>query len=157
MLKYHIARGEVSNATLLGTPTELDTLLTNGTLRSSRQGGVIDGTGEVASILAADLQAVNGYVHAIDIVLEPYPLFTQSPTASPTSAPTSTPLMDLVETLKAENEDPMGVYFGEFDTMIAALTASGFDIELVEPNRVFTVRIDVRGGNMNLFSRVTGR
>lgn len=139
MLSYHIVGGVADNATLNGTPQEFSTLLADRVLRNSRQGGVIDGTGQVANILAADLQAVNGYVHAIDVVLEPYPLFTQSPTASPTAAPTSTPLLDLVETLIVENEDPMSDFMGEFDTILAALSVSRLDVELKGPIGQFTV------------------
>ncbi|CAN0484279.1 unnamed protein product, partial [Laminaria digitata] len=119
VLSYHVVVGEADNATLRGTLQEFDTLLNNRFLRNSRDGSIIDGTGQVANLLAADLQAVNGYVHAIDLVLEPYPLFTQSPTSAPTAAPTE--------------------YFGQFDTILAALSTSGLDIELAQPNGPFTV------------------
>lgn len=68
ILTYHMTRGEVDNATLQSTPQEFDTLLPKRTLRNSRQGGVIDATGKVATLLAADLLALNGLVHAIDQV-----------------------------------------------------------------------------------------
>lgn len=140
VLTYHVILGEADNATLRGSLQEFDTLLANGTLRNTVDGGVLDGTGQVGKLLAADLQAVNGYVHAIDVVLEPYPLFTQSPTAAPTAAPTSTPLLDLVQTLMDENDDPTSEYFSEFDTMIAALVSTGLDKKLAAPSGPFTVR-----------------
>ena len=139
VLSYHVVVGEADNATLQGTLQEFDTLLTDRALRNSRDGGIIDATGQVANLLASDLQAVNGYVHAIDLVLEPYPLFTQSPTSAPTAAPTSAPLLDLIETLEAENEDSFSEYFGQFDTILTALSTSGLDIELAQPNGPFTV------------------
>ncbi|CAN0124164.1 unnamed protein product [Ectocarpus sp. 4 AP-2014] len=132
VLRYHIVTNEAAdNATLRGPLREFDTLLSGSTLRNSLDGGILDDTQMKASLLAADLQAVNGYMHAIDIVLEPYPLFTQSPTAAPTAAPTYLVIVDM---LVAENADPFSPYFGQFDTMIAALAASsGLDIELSAP------------------------
>ena len=149
VLSYHVIQGEADNATLRETLQEFSTLLPNRTLSNSRDGGIIDATGQVANLLAADLQAVNGYVHAIDIVLEPYPLFTQSPTSAPTAAPTATPLLDLMETLEAENLDPTSKYFGQFDTILAALATSELDLELAEPNGPYTVR----GGMASLTSK----
>lgn len=70
LLTYHMVRGEVDNATLRASGQEFDTLLVNHTLRNSLQGGVIDGTGEEATVIAADLLALNGLVHAIDAVRE---------------------------------------------------------------------------------------
>lgn len=138
VLRYHIVTNEAAdNATLRGPLREFDTLLSGSTLRNSLDGGILDDTQMKASLLAADLQAVNGYMHAIDIVLEPYPLFTQSPTAAPTAAPTYLVIVDM---LVAENADPFSPYFGQFDTMIAALAASsGLDMELSAPGP-FTVR-----------------
>eukprot|EP00903_Cladosiphon_okamuranus_P012606 g11796.t2 len=131
ILSYHVVANEaVDNSTLNGPLREFSTLLSGSTLRNAVDGGVLDATQMKANILAADLQAVNGYLHAIDIVLEPYPLFTQSPTAAPTAAPT---YLSLVDTLVAENADSTGAYFGQFDTMIAALSASNLDIELAGP------------------------
>lgn len=128
VFRYHIVANEaVDNSTLAGPLREFNTLLPGSTLRNSLDGGVLDDTGAKASLLAADMQAVNGYLHAIDIVFEPYPLFTQSPTPAPTS------LYDLVETLEAENADAGSTFFGEFDTLIAAISASGLDQELVLP------------------------
>ncbi|CAN0040563.1 unnamed protein product, partial [Hapterophycus canaliculatus] len=136
VLSYHVITNEaVDNSTLRGSLREFDTMLQGNTLRNSLSGGVLDDTGVEANVLAADLQAVNGLVHVIDIVLEPYPLFTQSPTAAPTPAPT---LLDLVHTLEMENGDTTNDYFGMFDTMIAALSASGLDLELAQPGP-FTV------------------
>lgn len=138
VLSYHVVANEaVDNSTLNGPLQEFSTLLPGSTLRNAVGGGVLDATQMKASILAADLQAVNGFLHAIDIVLEPYPLFTQSPTAAPTAAPT---YLALVDTLVAENADRAGAYFGQFDTMIAALSASSLDLELALPGP-FTVCI----------------
>ena len=137
VLSYHVVGNEaVDNSTLNGPLREFNTLLPGSTLRNAVDGGVLDATQMKASVLAADLQAVNGLLHAIDIVLEPYPLFTQSPTAAPTAAPT---YLSLVDTLVAENADRAGAYFGQFDTMIAALAASDLDKELAGPLS-FTVR-----------------
>ncbi|CAM9126218.1 unnamed protein product [Scytosiphon promiscuus] len=131
VLSYHVITNEaVDNSTLRGSLREFDTMLDGNTLRNSLSGGVLDDTGVEASVLAADLQAVNGLIHVIDVVLEPYPLFTQSPTAAPTAAPT---LLDLVLTLEMENGDPANPYYGKFDTMIEALSASGLDLELAQP------------------------
>lgn len=136
VLSYHVVPNEaVDNSTLRGPLREFQTLLSGRALRNSLDGGVLDGTGMKASVLAADLQAVNGYLHAIDIVLEWYPLFTQSPTSAPTATPT---LLDLVDTLAADNADRGGEYFGQFDTMIAALSVSELDLELEQPGP-FTV------------------
>ena len=138
LVGYHVVPNEmVGNSTLTGPLREFDTLLSGSALRNTADGAgaVLDGTGARGSVLAADLRAVNGYLHAIDTVLEWSPLFTQSPT----SAPTATPILrDLVGTLVAENEDRDGEYFGQFDTMIAALSASGLDLELELPGP-FTV------------------
>ncbi|CAN0395399.1 unnamed protein product, partial [Ectocarpus sp. 8 AP-2014] len=72
VLRYHIVTNEAAdNATLRGPLREFDTLLSGSTLRNSLDGGILDDTQMKASLLAADLQAVNGYMHAIDIVLEP--------------------------------------------------------------------------------------
>lgn len=137
VLSYHVITNEaVDNSTLRGSLREFDTMLQGNTLRNSVSGGVLDDTGVEATVLAADLQAVNGLVHVIDVVLEPYPMFTQSPTAAPTAAPT---LLDLVRMLEIENTDPANPYFGMFDTMIEALSASGLDLELAQPGP-FTVR-----------------
>jgi len=136
VLSYHVVPNEaVDNSTLRGPLREFDTLLSGRVLRNSLDGGVLDGTGMKANVLAADLQAVNGYLHAIDIVLEWRPFFTQSPTSAPTVTPT---LLDLVDTLAAENADRGGEYFGQFDTMIAALSISKLDLELEQPGP-FTV------------------
>lgn len=137
VIKYHIVANEaVDNSTLRGPLREFNTLLPGSSLRNSIDGGVIDGTGAKASLLAADMKAVNGYLHAIDIVFEPYPMFTQSPTPAPTS------LYDLMETLEAENADSGSDFFGEFETLIAAITASNIDRELVQPGP-FTVCFSV--------------
>lgn len=136
VLSYHVVANEaVDNSTLNGPLREFNTLLPGSTLRNAVDGSVLDATQMKANILAGDLQAVNGYLHAVDIVLEPYPLFTQSPTAAPTAAPTLLALMDM---LVAENADFIGPYFGQFDTVIAALSASDLDKELAGPGP-FTV------------------
>lgn len=137
VIQYHIVANEaVDNSTLRGPLREFNTLLPGSSLRNSVDGGVLDDTGAKASLLAADMPAVNGYLHAIDIVFEPYPLFTQSPTPAPTT------LYDLLETLEAENADSGSGFFGEFDTLLAAITASNLDRELVLPGP-FTVCIFV--------------
>ncbi len=136
VLSYHIVPNQaVDNSTLQGPLREFQTLLPGRVLRNSLDGGLLDGTGMKANVLAADLQAVNGYLHAIDAVLEWYPLFTQSPTSAPTAAPI---LRDLVDTLVIENADRDGEYFGQFDTMIAALSVTEFHLELEQPGP-FTV------------------
>lgn len=68
---------------------------------------------------------------------------TAAPTAVPTASPTVTPLLDLVATIEADNEDVLGAYYGMFDTVIAALLASGLDTEFAEPNGPYTVTIFV--------------
>lgn len=152
VLSYHVVANEaVDNSTLDGPLREFNTLLPGSTLRNAVDGGVLDATQMKANILAANLQAVNGYLHAVDTVLEPYPLFTQSPTAAPTAAPV---FLTLVDTLVAENADRTGAFFGQFDTMIAALAASGLDLELAGPES-FTVCIYICSCVL-LFSPVVG-
>lgn len=139
VLKYHILQGEVSNSTLSGPPRDFRTLLANETVENTPDGGILDDTGKNATLLAADLRAVNGLVHVIDSVLEPYTVFTETPTAAPTAAPTTAATLNIVETLMATNQDDANAYYGMFDTLLSAIRVSGLATRLSAPGP-YTVR-----------------
>lgn len=73
VLTYHVASGNV----LAGSLTEGQTVTTlqTGTFTIGLSGGakITDGAGRVTNIIATDVQASNGVIHAIDKVLLPAP------------------------------------------------------------------------------------
>ena len=71
-----------------------------------------------SEVIATDIGASNGIVHAIDTVLMPPPDAEEAPS------------LDIVETARAADG---------FDTLVAALEASGLDAVLSDPDGTFTV------------------
>lgn len=74
VLKYHVVKGRRDSTDVLASD-RLRTLLSAFWFQS---GGIItDGAGETASVIAVDIPASNGILHAIDAVLLPFPLLDQ--------------------------------------------------------------------------------
>jgi uncharacterized surface protein with fasciclin (FAS1) repeats len=74
VVKYHIVKGRRDSTSVLDT-SQFRTLLG---ARFSQTGGMItDGADEMATIIATDIPATNGFLHAIDKVLLPFPLDNQ--------------------------------------------------------------------------------
>ena len=74
VVKYHIVKGRRDSTGVLDT-SQFRTLLG---ARFNQAGGMItDGAGEMATIIATDIAATNGFLHAVDKVLLPFPLDSQ--------------------------------------------------------------------------------
>lgn len=73
VLTYHVVSGNVLAGSL--TEGQVVTPLANGTFTIGLTGGakITDGSGRVSNIIATDVQATNGVIHAIDKVLLPAP------------------------------------------------------------------------------------
>ncbi len=73
VLNYHVANGNVLAGSL--TEGQIVTPLASGTFTIGLTGGakITDGSGRVTNIVATDVQATNGVIHAIDKVLLPAP------------------------------------------------------------------------------------
>lgn len=74
VVKYHIAKGRRDSTSVLDS-SQIRTLL--GAFFAQSGGLLTDGAGEVATIIATDVPASNGYIHAIDKVLLPFALQNQ--------------------------------------------------------------------------------
>lgn len=103
VLAYHVVNGRRSSKSVLKSK-RLRTLQ-GGYLRQS-EGVLTDGLGRKANIIAADVPARNGIIHAIDSVVLPY----QAPS-----------LVDLALELNTNINSP---YYGEFDILIGAVLAA---------------------------------
>jgi uncharacterized surface protein with fasciclin (FAS1) repeats len=74
VVKYHLVKGRRSSDDVLAS-SQLRTLL--GAFFAQSGGLITDGADEVATIIATDIPATNGYIHALDKVLLPFPLPNQ--------------------------------------------------------------------------------
>jgi len=74
VLKYHVAPGRRDAAAILGAE-RVNTLL--GAFFAQAGGILTDNTGHEADIIATDIFASNGVIHAIDAVLLPFPVESQ--------------------------------------------------------------------------------
>jgi transforming growth factor-beta-induced protein len=119
VLRYHIARGSLDSATVLGR--ERIRTLQGGSL--FQNGGVLtDVNGRTANIIQTDIQASNGVIHVIDRVVLPKP--RQEPGAN-----------SIVDVAMAANDET-----GEFSILIAALeVAHPSVVRLLSRERQFTV------------------
>jgi uncharacterized surface protein with fasciclin (FAS1) repeats len=72
VLQYHVVAGRILSSSLTAAPMTV-TPLDGGTWSVSTTGGakITDGNGRVATIIATDVQARNGVIHAINKVLIP--------------------------------------------------------------------------------------
>jgi len=72
VLQYHVVAGRILSSSLTAAPITV-TPLAGGTWSVSTTGGakITDGNGRVANIVATDVQASNGVIHAIDKVIIP--------------------------------------------------------------------------------------
>jgi uncharacterized surface protein with fasciclin (FAS1) repeats len=105
VLLYHVALGRLLAADVLAT--DQIEMLQGGSLMQA--GGVLtDNLGREANIIATDVEASNGVIHAIDAVV--------LPKAPPEPEPN---LLDLAIQLNTE-----GDFAGTFDTLIAAVLAA---------------------------------
>lgn len=74
VVKYHLTKGRRDSTDVLAS-SRLRTLL--GGFFEQSAGLITDGAGEVATIIATDIPATNGYIHAVDKVLLPFALPNQ--------------------------------------------------------------------------------
>jgi len=74
VVKYHLTKGRRDSTAVIRTP-RIRTLL--GAFFAQSAGLITDGAGEVATIIATDIAASNGLIHAVDKVLLPFPLPNQ--------------------------------------------------------------------------------
>ncbi len=109
VLLYHVALGRALAADVLAT--DQIEMLQGGSLMQA--GGVLtDNLGRTANIIATDIEASNGVIHAIDAIV--------LPKAPPEPEPEPEPnLLDLAIQLNSE-----GDFAGVFDTLIAAVLAA---------------------------------
>jgi uncharacterized surface protein with fasciclin (FAS1) repeats len=72
VLQYHVVSGRILSSSLTPAPITV-TPLAGGTWSVSTTGGakITDGNGRVSNIVATDVQASNGVIHAIDKVIIP--------------------------------------------------------------------------------------
>jgi uncharacterized surface protein with fasciclin (FAS1) repeats len=72
VLQYHVVSGRILSSSLTAAPITV-TPLAGGTWSVTTTGGakITDGNGRVANIVATDVQASNGVIHAIDKVIIP--------------------------------------------------------------------------------------
>lgn len=74
VLKYHVANGRRNSNAVVGS-NQIRTLL--GASFDPSGGVITDGAGQYATIIATDVPASNGLIHAIDTVLLPFPVTNQ--------------------------------------------------------------------------------
>ena len=74
VVKYHLVKGRRDSTSVLDA-SQIRTLL--GAFFAQSGGLLTDGAGEVATIIATDVPASNGYIHGIDKVLLPFALQNQ--------------------------------------------------------------------------------
>ncbi len=121
VLKYHIARGRLYAEDVL-EKYWINTYLWGrcGFLR--QDGGVLtDNLGRDANIIVTDVEASNGVIHVIDAVVLPY--------AAPGNS-----LLDVAIAVNSEGE-----YAGQFDILIAAVSATPSIANRLDSRRHYTV------------------
>jgi uncharacterized surface protein with fasciclin (FAS1) repeats len=74
VLKYHVVNGRRNSSAVIGS-RQIRTLL--GAFFAQSGGFITDNAGQVAQIIATDVPATNGVIHAIDTVLLPFPIVSQ--------------------------------------------------------------------------------
>jgi transforming growth factor-beta-induced protein len=103
VLAYHVTNGRRTSQSVVRS--KKIRMLQKGFLQQD-SGVLTDGLGRKANIVATDLMAKNGIIHAIDNVVLPF------------EAPT---IVDLAVELNTNENSP---YFGEFDILIGAILAA---------------------------------
>lgn len=73
-LKYHVVKGRRDSGQVLASD-QFRTLL--GAFFEQSGGIITDNAGQEATIIAVDIPATNGLIHAIDTVLLPFPVMNQ--------------------------------------------------------------------------------
>ncbi len=73
VLTYHVVSGAVMSTDLAAGSTLVGTVMTDASICVTSDMGVTiaDGTGEMATVVIADIEASNGVIHVIDKVLLP--------------------------------------------------------------------------------------